>query len=821
MARCRRPRERPATAAVAILGLALSRSTTEALRPTSLLSSRKTASGGAVAAVQHRSSFPAVGVRGSTVLAALPSSGQRGALVWRLEAAGYGPAFGQRDGSEDEENAAAAAAAAAKNKRLIQRAAAAAAARATGSEVSTAMSAGCQQDKQQREETGKKRQMVRRVRRRAKAKIQAILPDDTCSSAHVERGAAVPSAATRTINTAVTGSGSASSASSASSGVAEEASVIGGSTKSSSGRRKKRRNWGVGAVGDVVVGRPSRYVRRKIDRCKSYIGSRQRVHWASLAMATYIFATSVVPRLPSGGSGEGSIAGRDSTSGGYGYSYGGNEEDPTLPSSGLYSYEDSSSSAANSKRRGHRRQTSYYGENDRGGGGIDTAITHLDDHAEQLWHDSPAIRAAAAAAAAAAAEAAEASPKRTGSAAAASSGAGQEVKPQTRGDDSLSSSRASPNDEGWKEEQKQQGLPEVQGPPDGSTGTVEGRGRDDGSSGGNLLGGVASGDHAAAAAAADADLNADPGLRTHTDLGDLELAAEKALDLLRDSGDVGGFGDVDNGGRGGGGEVEAEAEAKSGLAGDADAGPNLHTNTDQGDLESAVEMAPGFFRDGGDVAAGGSGGGSESSGRSGEGANSANVAEDERGQEAASGMPVRFSASASTGSAGTAAAVPARGYLGPGSSARGHVTGQQRQPQQGEGKQDRQSASGAKDESSPAAAGMKDAARGKEEEATVAATSPKVVPQPAGVPAAGGDVSLPAVGGGGGRARHSTSFVAVAARAVSPAVCRIDMERLVGSRHDAAPFADVEMGQGSGLIFSSEEGLVLTNAHVVAGARKV
>lgn len=77
------------------------------------------------------------------------------------------------------------------------------------------------------------------------------------------------------------------------------------------------------------------------------------------------------------------------------------------------------------------------------------------------------------------------------------------------------------------------------------------------------------------------------------------------------------------------------------------------------------------------------------------------------------------------------------------------------------------------------------------------------------------------IGKGAGPLR-SSSFVATAARAVSPAVCRIDMERLVSTRLDTPfPPPDVEVGQGSGVVFSSDEGLVLTNAHVVAGARKV
>lgn len=71
--------------------------------------------------------------------------------------------------------------------------------------------------------------------------------------------------------------------------------------------------------------------------------------------------------------------------------------------------------------------------------------------------------------------------------------------------------------------------------------------------------------------------------------------------------------------------------------------------------------------------------------------------------------------------------------------------------------------------------------------------------------------------------RQSSSFVAEAARAVSPAVCRIDMAKRLGARSDSSPLpfpADVELGQGSGVIFNSEDGLVLTNAHVVSGATK-
>lgn len=63
----------------------------------------------------------------------------------------------------------------------------------------------------------------------------------------------------------------------------------------------RRRSWGPGAVGSAlcsaVFGRPVRFFQRRVDACKSFVASRERVHWASLAMATYIVTTSVVPRL--------------------------------------------------------------------------------------------------------------------------------------------------------------------------------------------------------------------------------------------------------------------------------------------------------------------------------------------------------------------------------------------------------------------------------------------------------------------------------------------------------------------------------------------
>lgn len=65
-----------------------------------------------------------------------------------------------------------------------------------------------------------------------------------------------------------------------------------------------RPSWGPGALGSAlcsaVFGRPVRFFQRKVDACKSFVASRERIHWASLGMATYIITTSVVPRLGAG-----------------------------------------------------------------------------------------------------------------------------------------------------------------------------------------------------------------------------------------------------------------------------------------------------------------------------------------------------------------------------------------------------------------------------------------------------------------------------------------------------------------------------------------
>lgn len=294
----RRPRERRATAA--LLALVLSRPAARALCPSSLARTNnsnalrastrpQTAATGATSSSLPRGRASHLGGR-STVAGAGTS--------WRLQAAGYGTAFGagrnDDDGSDDDEQergdesdaqmSAAAATAAAATAAADARAAAAA--RAAPSEVGN---------------DSLKPSVLQRMRRRSKAKIKASTPSaavlEPASSRRSKRAAAAPprisSNSTRE-NKKRRIKGKGRNINLAGSGDRD-----GGSGRGLKTGGRERKSW-AGAVCNAVFGTPKRFVQRRVEACKAFVESRERVHWASLGMAIYILTTSVVPRLGTG-----------------------------------------------------------------------------------------------------------------------------------------------------------------------------------------------------------------------------------------------------------------------------------------------------------------------------------------------------------------------------------------------------------------------------------------------------------------------------------------------------------------------------------------
>lgn len=379
-------------------------------------------------------------------------------------------------------------------------------------------------------------------------------------------------------------------------------------------------------------------------------------------------------------------------------------------------------------------------------------IEHLDDHAAGLWRDSAIARAAGA------------------SIPTTKSGPSGDLNKDGQGSLQFSSSEFEDGivAPGGEEDMSQQAADEDL-LPDPFAGAIS---KDDGLSNGRGAGGIT------------------PDLRIHTDLGDLELAAEKALDWPSVSGIAGGTDSK---------RVAGTSQQEDDTRGTASRGDENVGGSNSGVQGTAgeAEMGEGVSRSGGakgvavDAASLDSGPAADEGSHT--GTTQTNPGGAEKMNAGVKGDEVAPTNNGDAAHDGT------------------HVNKQRTREQA-------ITAAGTPTLSGVAVEEVGVPIPGIPHSAKKAPAAPSAGSTPDSAPVAPpqGD----GVGGGGNMGRVSTSFVASAARAVSPAVCRIDMERLVSSRVDT-PFPDVEVGQGSGVVFSSEEGLVLTNAHVVAGASKV
>ncbi len=301
MNRRRRPREFHTTTAAALLGLAFSRSMAEALRPPLPFAGAAPGSGAAVLVQQQRCA-PLPRSEARTAPPAARPGGRHDARFFRLQAAGHGAALGQAEGDDEP-----AASSARNTPPLIQQQQQQ---QQQQQRIAAGLRTAATEEGQQTgvdpdEEAGGKRTLLRRARRRANAKIKAVpagvLDASAAAGANATRG--LTNTASSSGSGGVSGGGGGGGGGGPTNGgsVGEVAARVGsGESRGTKEKTARRRGGTVGAVCGAVIGTPARFVRERVDTCKQFVKSRERVHWANLAMAAYIFTTSVVPRLPTG-----------------------------------------------------------------------------------------------------------------------------------------------------------------------------------------------------------------------------------------------------------------------------------------------------------------------------------------------------------------------------------------------------------------------------------------------------------------------------------------------------------------------------------------